>query len=82
MNSKIQGKHICFTGKMEKGDRDDMKEQAKNMGAVMQSSVSSKTDILVCGANVAHNSKNTKLKAAQKHNAQILDEDAYYKLIE
>ena len=81
MSSKIEGKHICFTGKMEKGDRDEMKEQAKNMGAIIQSSVSSNTDILVCGANVAHNSKSTKLKAAQKHDAQILDEDAYYSLI-
>ena len=81
MSNKIEGKHICFTGKMEKGDRDEMKEQAKNMGAIIQSSVSSNTDILVCGANVAHNSKSTKLKAAQKHGAQILDEDAYYSLI-
>ena len=81
MSNKIEGKHICFTCKMEKGDRDEMKEQAKNMGAIIQSSVSSNTDILVCGANVAHNSKSTKLKAAQKHGAQILDEDAYYSLI-
>ena len=31
--SSIKGKHICFTGKMEKGDRDDMKAQAKDLGA-------------------------------------------------
>ena len=82
MKSKIEGKHICFTGKMEKGDRDEMKAQAKILGAKVQSSVSSKkTDILVCGENVAHNSKSTKLKAAKKYGAEILDEDQYYILI-
>lgn len=37
--SSIKGKHICFTGKMEKGDRDEMKAQAKDLGAIIQSSV-------------------------------------------
>ena len=79
--SNIKGKHTCFTGKMEQGDRDDMKAHAKKLGAIIQSSVNSKTEILVCGANVAHNSKSTKLKAAKQHGAEILDEDAYYALI-
>ena len=81
MKSKIEGKYICFTGKMEKGDRDEMKAQAKILGAKVQSSVSSKTDILVCGDNVAHNSKSTKLKAAKKYNVEIMDENQYSILI-
>ena len=38
----IKGKHICFTCKMEKGDRGEMKAQAKDLGAIIQSSVNSK----------------------------------------
>ena len=81
MSSAIKDKHICFTGKMEFGDRGGMKKQAKELGAIVQSSVNSKTDILVHGADVAHNSKHTKIIAAQKHNVTILNEDAYSKLI-
>ena len=79
--SAIKDKHICFTGKMEQGDRSDMKKHAKELGAIVQSTVNSKTDILVHGDDVAHNSKNTKLIAAAKHDATILNEEAYNKLI-
>ena len=81
MSNSIKDKHICFTGKMEHGDRGDMKEQARELGAIVQSSVNSKTDILVHGADVAHNSKHTKIIAAQKHNVIILNEESYFKLI-
>ena len=56
MSSSIKDKHIVFTGKMEQGDRDEMKADAKKLGAFVQSDVNSKTDILVCGADVAVNS--------------------------
>ena len=60
--SSIKGKHICFTGKMEKGDRDDMKAQAKDLGAIIQSSVNSKTEILVTpSTNSATSSPNSPL---------------------
>ena len=77
----ITDKHICFTGKMESGDRDEMKAEAKKLGAKVQSDVNSKTDILVYGADVAHNSKHTKLIEARENNVTILSEDAYCDLI-
>ena len=64
-----------------KGDRDEMKAQAKILVPRSKAQLAQKTDILVCGENVAHNSKSTKLKAAKKYGAEILDEDQYYILI-
>ena len=81
MASSINGKHICFTGKMEQGTRSNMKAEAKKLGAVVQSSVNSKTEYLVCGADVAHNSKNTKVMAAMKNDATILTEEKYNELL-
>jgi len=81
MASNIEGKHICFTGKMEKGDRDEMKAQAKELGAVVQSDVNSKTDILVHGSDIAHNSKHRKMNKAQELGITILEEQAYYNMI-
>ena len=81
MSSNIEGKHICFTGKMEQGDRTEMKTQAKGLGAIVQSDVNSKTDILVYGSDVAHNSKHTKMNNAKKLGITILDETAYYEKI-
>ena len=79
MSNTIKGEHICFTGKMEKGDRDEMKAQARDLGAIVQSDVNSKTDILVHGADVAHNSKHTKMRKAQKLGITIMDEE--YQLV-
>ena len=58
MSNTIKGEHICFTGKMEKGDRDEMKAQARDLGAIVQSDVNSKTDILVHGAEFMFLTKN------------------------
>ena len=81
MASNIEGKHICFTGKMEQGDRDEMKAQAKELGAVVQSDVNSKTDILVHGSDIAHNSKHRKMNKAQELGITSLEEQAYYNMI-
>ena len=81
MASNIEGKHICFTGKMEQGDRKEMKAQAKELGAIVQSDVNSKTDILVHGSDVAPNSKHRKMNKAQELGITILEEQAYYDMI-
>ncbi len=78
---KIKDKHLVFTGKMERGDRDDMKEEAVKLGAIVQSDVNSKTDLLICGKDVAHNSKNTKRREAEALGTKIIDEDTYIKMI-
>ena len=82
MASNIEGKHICFTGKMEQGDRKEMKAQAKELGAIVQSDVNSKTDILVHGSDVAPNSKHRKMNKAQELGITILEEQAYYNMIQ
>ena len=82
MSSPIAGKKIVFTGKMETGDRDEMEAQAAALGADVDSAVSGNTDLLVCGMQVAHNSKSTKVRKAQELGIEILDEKAYLNRIE
>lgn len=81
MTSPIAGKKIVFTGKMTSGDRNDLKAQATALGADVDTSVSSNTDILVHGVQTAHNSKSSKIRSAEKHGVTIMDEDAYLQLI-
>ncbi|WP_031485262.1 BRCT domain-containing protein [Maridesulfovibrio frigidus] len=52
ISSPIVGKGIVFTGKMEQGSREDMQAMARKMGAKVQTSVTGKTNFLVCGSNV------------------------------
>jgi|TARA_B110000285_G_scaffold192841_1_gene221488 DNA ligase (NAD+) len=81
MENSIKEKHIVFTGKMQHGDRDEMKAEAKQLGAIIQSEVNSKTDILVYGEDVAHNAKHTKMNKANELGITILDEKSYYSFI-
>ena len=74
--SSITGKRICFTGKME-SNRSHMQGLAGELGAIPVNAVNSKTDILVCGANVGANKTN----AAKKHNTTILSEKEFFDLI-
>ena len=78
---KINDKHLVFTGKMESGDRNEMKDEAVKLGAIVQSEVNSKTDLLICGKDVAHNSKNTKRREAESLGTKIIDEDTYIKIV-
>ena len=74
MSMDISGKKVVFTGQMESGTRDEVKARASALGADVDTAVSSRTDFLVCGADVAHNSKHTKVLAAQEHGVTIIDE--------
>jgi DNA ligase (NAD+) len=71
----LSGKHIVFTGKMLSGDRKHMQEQARQLGAIIQSGISGKTDLLVCGQNVGK----TKLEKAKNLNVMIISEEDYCK---
>lgn len=73
----LSGKTICFTGTMAKGSRKDMEASAKANGATVTSSVSSKTDYLVCGSNVGA----AKTTAAAKNGVTVLTEDEYLGLL-
>ena len=77
-NSPLAGKLIVFTGAMQTGSRDEMKKQAKNLGARIGDSITGKTDLLVCGEKVGA----AKLKKAEILDVQIVSETEYLALIE
>ena len=74
--SPLAGKHVVFTGKM-RGSREDMQEQARAQGALVQSAVNSKTDFLICGESVGA----SKLAKARQFGTAILQEDEYLRFI-
>ena len=77
-DSLLLGKGVVFTGKMMRGSREAMQEMARGKGAVVQSSVSGKTDFLVCGASVGPK----KIEKAQEKGVEVIDEDRFYALLE
>lgn len=74
--SAITGKHIVFTGSMS-SSRDGMKEQARQLGANVQSSVNKKTDMLVIGEKVGA----SKITKAESLGTQVVTEAEYLALI-
>jgi DNA ligase (NAD+) len=73
LKSPISGKGIVFTGKMLSGSRENMEIMARKLGATVQSSVTSKTDILVVGENVGAK----KTEKATKLGIRMLSEQDY-----
>jgi DNA ligase (NAD+) len=67
----LAGKSTVFTGAMRSGSRDEMQELARNLGAVVQSSVNGKTDILVAGERAG--SKLTKAQAVGAKRGRPVD---------
>lgn len=74
----LAGKLLVFTGSMQHGTRDDMKKEAKALGARVGSSVSGKTDYLVIGDKVGE----TKLNAAREKGVRIITEQEYLEMIQ
>ncbi|ADC73181.1 DNA ligase (NAD(+)) (plasmid) [Thioalkalivibrio sp. K90mix] len=75
----LAGQSIVFTGTLTLGSRGELEEQARGLGATIQSGVNSKTTILVCGEKAG--SKRKKAEAinekAGKEQVRILDEAAW-----
>jgi DNA ligase (NAD+) len=73
----LKGKTFVFTGSLECYTRDEAKIQVENMGGRATSSVSGETDYVIAGE-----SPGTKLDQAKKHQANVLDEKEFEKLLQ
>jgi DNA ligase (NAD+) len=74
--SRLAGLTFVITGTLEKYSRDEAKSAIEDLGGKVASSVSKKTDYLVCGSDPG-----SKLDQAKKHGTKILDDEAFEKLI-
>lgn len=73
----LAGKLLVFTGTMRQGGREEMKKQAKALGARVGESITGKTDLLVCGEKVGA----AKLNKARELGVKIVSEEEYLALL-
>ena len=78
VEGSLKGKHICVTGKLEGYSRKEIESLIKDNGGIADSSVTSKTDILVTNEPASGSSK---LKAAAKYGTKIISEREFIDLI-
>jgi DNA ligase (NAD+) len=74
--SAVAGKTVVFTGTLDRMTREEAKAMAERLGAKVAGSVSKKTDLLVAGPGAG-----SKLKDAQKHGVEVIDEDGWFKRV-
>lgn len=74
--TSLEGKSFVITGTLGSMGRKDAAGKIEAMGGRVSSSVSAKTDYLVCGEDPG-----SKLDQAQKHGTTVLDEEAFLKLL-
>ena len=74
----LAGKYLVFTGKMQSGSREMLQEGARRLGAIVQTSVNSRTNYLVCGEKVGQ----VKLDKARQAGITILTETEYNQIVE
>ena len=75
MGNPFVGKTLVVTGKVEPYTRDGINAKIESLGAHAGSSVSSKTDYLVCGENAG-----SKLAKARELGIKILSPDEFFRM--
>ena len=75
--NKLAGKTFVVSGVFEEFSRDDLKKAIEDNGGKIGSSISTKTDFVVAGANMGP----AKLEKAVKLNIAIISENDFVKLI-
>jgi DNA ligase (NAD+) len=75
-DSRLAGMTFVITGTLSKLSRDEAKAAIEELGGKVSSSISKKTDYLVCGE-----SPGSKLDNAKKHGVKILDESKFSELL-
>lgn len=75
-NQNFKGKSLVITGSFEDFKRDELKKTFSLMGAKVQSSVSPKTDILICGLKPG-----SKLEKANQLGIRIIEEEELKSLL-
>ena len=76
----MKGKVVVFTGKCSLS-RAGMKKEAEEHGMVVRTGITSKTDYLVSGDQIAANATGSKYKKAAANDVTILHEDEYRALL-
>ena len=85
------GKHVVFTGKLERMLRKDAMQIVVNLGGILDNSVTKETNYLILGDNdynvILKGEKSSKHKKAEElklkgQDIEILDENTFYDLLE
>lgn len=74
--SPVSSKTVVFTGALERMTREEAKAMAERLGAKVAGSVSKKTDLLIAGPGAG-----SKLKDAQKHGVEVIDENEWFRRV-